>query len=242
MEINLLVAFTLGLFASVHCLGMCGGIITALSLGLPQTIRQDRLKFVTLIGAYNLGRIFSYAVAGALAGAFGYLFLGLVQNHTGHYAIRILAGVMLVLLGLHIAGWLPVLKRIEGIGARLWQLLRPLGQYFLPLDSPLKALFMGCIWGWLPCGMVYSVLLWSATSADPVSGSLVMFCFGLGTLPSLIAAGLLGDVLQRLFVRANIRKVFALVIIAFGIVSPWLQFDHHMPIAVHDLVCRGQFA
>ena len=235
MEVNLFVAFTLGLFSSVHCLGMCGGIITALSLGLPEAVRQDRLKFVTLVGAYNLGRIFSYAVAGALAGVFGSIFLGLVKNPTGHYGIRILAGVILVLLGLHLAGWLPVLKRIEGAGARIWRVIRPLGQYFLPIDSSLKALYLGCVWGWLPCGMVYSVLLWSATSADPVSGSLIMFCFGLGTLPALIGAGLLGDTLQRLFTRANIRKVFALIIIAFGIVSPWLQFNHHMPDAVHDM-------
>ena len=235
MEVNLFVAFTLGLFSSVHCLGMCGGIITALSLGLPETVRQDRLKFVTLVGAYNLGRVFSYAVAGALAGMFGYIFLGLVRHPAGHYGIRILAGVILVLLGLHLAGWLPVLKRIEGAGARIWRVIRPLGQYFLPVDSPPKALLMGCLWGWLPCGLVYSVLLWSATAADPISGSLMMFCFGLGTLPSLITAGLLGDSLQRLFARAHIRKVFALIIISFGIVSPWLHFNQPLPGAGHDM-------
>ena len=237
MEVNYLVAISLGLFSTVHCLGMCGGIITALSLGLPEKIKQDRTRFTTLVCAYNLGRICSYTVAGALAGIFGHIILGPIQNNTGHYVLRILAGLILVLLGLHIAGWISAIRRIEGMGNRVWQVIRPIGGYFLPVDSIPKALLMGCIWGWLPCGMVYSVLLWSATSVDPVVATLCMISFGLGTLPGMIGAGLLSNSLQRFFSRANIRKVFAVIIICFGIASPWIQFSHQMHAATdvhHD--------
>lgn len=228
MELNYPIAFTLGLFSTVHCLGMCGGIITALSLGLPEDIRQNRIWFTTLVCAYNLGRVLSYTVAGALAGIFGHIILSLIQNSTGHYILRILAGLILVLLGLHIAGWTPALKRIEGMGNRVWRVIRPIGGYFLPVDSVPKALLMGCIWGWLPCGMVYSVLLWSAASVDPVVATLCMLSFGLGTLPGMISAGLLSNSLQRLFARANIRKIFAVIIICFGIASPWIHFNQTM--------------
>lgn len=228
MELSYPIAFTLGLFSTVHCLGMCGGIITALSLGLPEDIKQNRLRFTILVCAYNLGRISSYAVAGAVAGMFGYIISGIAHNDTGHYFLRILAGLILVLLGLHIGGWISAIKRIEGLGARVWQVIRPIGAYFLPVDSMPKALLLGCIWGWLPCGMVYSVLLWSATSADPVGATLCMLCFGLGTLPGMISAGLLSNALLRLFARAGIRKGFAIIIICFGIASPWIQFSHQM--------------
>jgi len=235
MEINYPIAFTLGLFSTVHCLGMCGGIITALSLSLPEEVRHNRTRFTVLVCAFNLGRLCSYTVAGALAGVFGHIILGLVQNNAGHLILRILAGLILVLLGLHIAGWITAIKKIEGIGIRVWQVIRPIGSYFLPVDSTPKALLMGCIWGWLPCGLVYSVLLWSTTSIDPLVATLCMFSFGLGTLPGMISAGLLSNSLQRLFARASIRKVFAIIIIGFGIASPWIQLSHQMHDSAADM-------
>ncbi|MBF8269679.1 MAG: rane protein [Gammaproteobacteria bacterium] len=227
MTLNLIAAFTLGLFSTVHCLGMCGGIITALSLGLPETIRLNKRRFALLVSCYNFGRVLSYSLAGALAGFFGQVLLNLIDDDFGHYVLRGLAGLLLVLLGLHIGGWTGALRRLEGIGLTLWQIIRPIGGYFLPVDTPYKALLLGCIWGWLPCGLVYSVLLWSATSVDPVAGTLTMLCLGLGTLPGMITAGLFSSSLQQLATRANIRKVFALIIICFGLLSPWLQPDHH---------------
>ena len=227
MDLNLLAAFTLGLFSTVHCLGMCGGIITALSLGLPDRVRQHPWKFAVLVSCYNLGRILSYSLAGALAGVFGQILLNFIGNAIGHYVLRGLAGLLLVLLGLHIGGWTSAIRMLEGIGLKLWQYIRPIGGYFLPVDSPYKALFLGCLWGWLPCGLVYSLLLWSATSVDPVSGTLYMLCFGLGTLPGMITAGIFSGSLQRLAARANIRKLFALIIICFGLLSPWIQTDLH---------------
>jgi sulfite exporter TauE/SafE len=227
MAADLLIAFTLGLFSSVHCLGMCGGIITALSLGLPEGLAGSRRRRAACVSCYNLGRILSYSLAGALAGGFGLALNHIINTTTGYNILRWCAGLMLVLLGLHLAGWLPALRKLEGAGLRLWQVLRPVGALFLPVDTLYKALLMGCIWGWLPCGLVYSVLLWSAASGDPVTATLVMFCFGLGTLPSMITAGLLGDALQQLARRANVRKVFGSVVIVFGLLSPWLQPVQH---------------
>jgi hypothetical protein len=227
MTVNLPVAFALGLFSTVHCLGMCGGIITALSLGLPDVTQADRKRFAIRVCSYNLGRVLSYALAGALAGAFGHALLAVMGSGAGHYMLRGLAGLMLVLLGLHLAGWLNAARRLEGAGMRLWAIIRPIGGYFLPVDNVYKGLLVGCVWGWLPCGLVYSVLLWSATHADPVAGALIMLGFGLGTLPGMITAGLFSGALRELAARTNVRKVFAAIIIIFGLLTPWLPSADH---------------
>ena len=231
MVLNLFAAFILGLFSTVHCLGMCGGIITALSLGLPEAVRQDRGRSILLIAGYNLGRILSYSLAGALAGGAGLVFNHALGGGFGYAILRGLAALILVLLGLHLAGWMTALKYLEGFGLRIWQVLRPIGGYFLPVDNFPKALLLGCIWGWLPCGLVYSVLLWSATSADPVAATGYMFCFGLGTLPALITAGVFSDRLRKMASQGNLRKAFGIIIILLGLSSPWFNPHMHNPSA-----------
>lgn len=227
MEINFIVAFSLGIFSTIHCLGMCGGIITALSLGLPDKVKGNRKIYYAIISSYNIGRVLSYTVAGAMAGIIGHMVSSQFGSNTGYQVMRILAGVILVFLGLHIAGWVSGIKYIEGLGMKFWGKIQPVGRWFLPVDTPLKALIIGCIWGWLPCGLVYSVLLWSAASVDPVTGTLYMFCFGIGTLPGMVTAGILSGSMQRHASRAYIRKTFAIIIIIFGVISPWLQIGHH---------------
>lgn len=227
VEINYFIAFSLGIFSTVHCLGMCGGIITALSLGLPGHVRQNRKIYVPIICTYNLGRVFSYAVAGAIAGIFGHIILNQFESNAGYFLIRLIAGLVLVMLGLHIAGWSYGIRHIEGLGMKLWKVVQPIGRHFLPVDSIFKALVMGCLWGWLPCGLVYSVLLWSVTSTDPLSGTVYMLCFGLGTLPGMITAGILSSSLQKFASRDKIRKLFGLFIICFGLISPWIEVHQH---------------
>lgn len=221
-----LIAFWLGLFSTLHCWGMCGGIIGALSLNLPESVRNNSLSTFKTISAYNLGRISSYTIAGAFAGGFSYLATNTMQIERGHNVLQLFAGTILVLLGLHIAGWLPAFSRIEGYGFKIWRILQPLGKALLPADSFIKATLTGALWGWLPCGLVYAVLLWSLSSGDPLNGALYMLAFGLGTLPSMISAGMAGNLLRN----RNLKRTTGIIIICFGLATPLLPLiipTHH---------------
>jgi len=224
MLANISIAFLLGLFSSVHCLGMCGGIIGALSMGFPASVRSRGYLSFMMVCAYNLGRVGSYTCAGLL---FGSTALLLPATADGHLILQLIAAAVLVLLGLNIGGWLGRWLFIESLGVRAWRHIQPLGKRFLPVDTIPKALLMGMVWGWLPCGLVYSVLLWAAASGTSVSGALIMFCFGLGTLPGMITAGLAADRLRNRLQRGAIKKIFAVIIILFGLVSPWLHLTMH---------------
>lgn len=220
MYLNCSIALLLGLFSGIHCLGMCGGIIGALSMGLPESVRAGRFETFIMVCGYNMGRIFSYTFAGAVTGSVGLL---LLKASIGYLILRIIAGTVLVLLGLNIGGWLPRLSLLERFGIKAWRVIQPLGKRFLPVDSFFRAVMIGMVWGWLPCGLVYSVLLWSAASGNPLYGGFIMLSFGLGTLPTLIATGMAAGMLQNWLRRSLIRKTFAVIIMLFGAASPWLH-------------------
>ena len=226
-ELSFLVPFSLGLFSTLHCLAMCGGIITALSMGLIAAPSGN--TGYALVFNYNLGRIISYSIAGVMAGTAGMLFTQLTPEGSGHRILQIIAGLFLVMLGLHIGGWFPQFKKIEHISARAWQLLQPVGRLFIPVDHWFKALIVGSIWGWLPCGLVYSVLLWTVASADPIIGGSYMFAFGLGTLPGMVAAGILGERMRSILQKNRIKKVAGILILGYGV---WSVFVN--PVTLHS--------
>lgn len=151
-------ALILGLLGGGHCLGMCGGLMGALTLAIPAEQRGRRLR---LLLAYNLGRILSYACAGLLLGLAGWA----VARTPLAGALRVVAGLLLIAMGLYLAGWWSGLTRVEALGRGLWRHLEPFARRLLPVSSLPRALLLGAIWGWLPCGLVYSTLLW-ATSRD----------------------------------------------------------------------------
>ena len=210
-EIDLISAFVVGLLGGVHCVGMCGGIVGALSLGLPS---QRQLPI--LLG-YNLGRISSYTLAGALMGALGFYFSGLLPVQTAQRVLLGLAGVFMVLLGLYLGGWWNLLSRIERMGGVLWRRIEPLGRGLLPVRSPGQAVALGLLWGWLPCGLVYSALVWTVASGGPVQGGLLMLAFGLGTLPNLLLMGVAAVQLQRWVRKRATRAIAGGLIIALGL-------------------------
>jgi hypothetical protein len=220
--INPLIAFNLGLFSTLHCLGMCGGIISALSLSAPTKTGGLPVSRAGFVFAYNIGRVFSYTLAGAITGFLGERFMFIIMPDSGHRVLQFIAGVVLVLIGLHLAGWLPKLRQIEASGLKLWQLIQPAGKYFFPVNRLDKALMIGIIWGWLPCALVYSVLLWSLTSGNAWIGALWMFAFGLGTLPGMFTAGIMGSKLLDVLKQKSFRIWTGVIIILFGVASPFL--------------------
>lgn len=209
-------AFAIGLLSALHCIGMCGGIAGALSLSLPAARRAHWRGLLVYLLAYNLGRVLSYALAGAAFGSLGGVLL--VSGHLWlHDALRWLAALVMVGAGLSIAGWLPRLQGLERLGAPIWRWLEPWGRRLLPVDSLPKATLYGAVWGWLPCGLVYTLLLGAPAQGGPLAGALYMALFGLGTWPVLIATGLFAGRLHRYAGDARLRVVAGLAVTGLGL-------------------------
>ncbi|WP_100641357.1 sulfite exporter TauE/SafE family protein [Alteromonas facilis] len=210
-EFNLFAAFLIGLAGGVHCLGMCGGITVALQSAIP---RNANPLIYSL--SYHLGRIASYAVAGALAGYVGTIISHASKSH-GLSILTILSGIMLVLLGSYIGNWYRGLLKLEKLGGFLWRFIQPVSKRLIPFRSPIHALSYGIVWGWLPCGLVYSTLSWSMAAGSSLQGGLIMLMFGLGTLPLMLAVSIGSSNLTSIL-RANYLKQFiALLLASYGV-------------------------
>lgn len=215
---TLLAAFVIGLLGGVHCAGMCGGIAAALSLGTvrPPGPLSGRAPWAILL-AYNLGRISSYALAGAAAGTAGWFATRMTDVHQGQLVLQAVAGVFMVALGLYLAGWWQGLAGVERAGGVVWRRLEPLGRRIMPVRGPRQALALGLVWGWLPCGLVYSVLIWSISSGGPVRGAALMAAFGLGTLPNLLLMGVMAAKLGAVLRRRSVRVAAGVLVAGFGV-------------------------
>lgn len=213
--VGLLGAFVVGLLGGVHCLGMCGGIVGALSLGGGGSARWPVLL------AYNAGRISSYTLAGALAGGLGYYFSALAPVQNAQLGLQLVAAVFLVLMGLYLAGWWNLLLGVERFGAVLWRRIEPLGRGLLPVRSVGQAYLLGMLWGWLPCGLVYTALVWTLSAGGAVEGAALMLAFGLGTLPNLLLMGAAAAHLGRWVRTPGVRQAAGLLVIGFGLVMLW---------------------
>ena len=217
MELSYLAAFMVGLLGGVHCVGMCGGIVGALSFGLPEKARGRTVAMMPYLLGYNIGRLFSYTVAGALLGGIGALAAHLLVLNQAQTILQIIAGLFMVALGLYLGGWWFGINRLERVGGRLWAVLEPHARKLLPVRSPGQALAMGLVWGWLPCGLVYSVLIMAMASGSAVEGALLLLSFGLGTLPNLLAMGMIAGRLTSLLRRPWVMKMAGLSVILIGV-------------------------
>jgi sulfite exporter TauE/SafE len=184
-------AALVGLAGGVHCVGMCGGIVGALAGATGQRQPAMRLHL-----AYSAGRILSYGLAGALAGSAGGVLgwagsaaLGVRGSMVGQSIFMLAASLMLIMLGLYLSGLAPVLRHMESLGAGLWRRLQPLARPLLPAATLPRAVGLGAIWGFLPCGLVYAMLVTAMATGSPALGAAVLVAFGLGTLPNLLAVG-----------------------------------------------------
>lgn len=224
-EYSLISAFIIGIVGGVHCIGMCGGIVTALSFATaPDAVAAAATKKLFIHLSYNLGRISSYAVMGALFGWLGQLSTQLVFAHQAQVILKIIAGVFMLLLGLYLCNWWRGLTYIEKLGGYWWRLLEPFARRLIPIRSPAQGFAVGLVWGWLPCGLVYSVLVWSLSSGGAVAGASLMLAFGLGTLPNLLLMGLAAGSLQRFFHRQYIKTIAGVLVMGFAIVMLYQVF------------------
>jgi len=227
MDVSLFPVFVVGLLGSVHCAGMCGGIVGALSLAPPRVrpgapviaLHAVDARPAARTLAYNAGRIASYATAGALAGGLAggaarWSALPLLQE-----AAYVAANLMLVALGLYLMDLWRGVARIEAGGRRLWQHVFPLLGRVGPPDTAGRMFVAGALWGWLPCAMVYSVLVTAMLSGSGGQGAAVMLAFGLGTLPMTMALGLAGARLRGWLQKSAVRLACGATVLGFGLLG-----------------------
>lgn len=225
VETSYIAAFLVGLLGGVHCVGMCGGIVGALCLGSGNnldkeqnnTAQENFKKMFPYLLSYNVGRISSYTLAGILMGGIGWLGSHLFTLYSIQQTLEIIAAIFMLALGLYIAGWWKGLANIERWGGKvIWKRLEPLGRRFMPVTSYRQALFLGLVWGWLPCGLVYSVIIWTISTQSPFEGGLLMLSFGLGTLPNLLLMGIFASTLNQFIQQPWVRQVAGVMIMAFA--------------------------
>jgi len=214
-ELTIMAAFMVGLLGSTHCIGMCGGIVGALTMGLSEATRRSWTKLLPYLLAYNIGRLFSYSLAGLIVGLLSSSVSGFFQ--IGRYPVGgIAGGVFMVALGIYIAGWWQTMAPLERLGGYFWRLIEPVGRRFIPVKSTAQALGLGIFWGWLPCGLVYSTLALAATSGDAIRSASLMLAFGVGTLPMLLAMGGFAEKLSYITRNKWTRYTAGILLIAFG--------------------------
>jgi uncharacterized protein len=217
IEVTYFAAFLVGLLGGVHCVGMCGGIVGALSFGLPEQTRGRFSALLPYLLNYNLGRLISYTVAGALLGGVGALAANLVTLHQAQSVLQIIAGLFMIAMGLYLGGWWFGMNKLERLGGKLWRFIEPFGRRLLPVQKPSQALVMGLVWGWLPCGLVYSALIWAISAGSALKGGLLLLSFGLGTLPNLLAMGIFAGKLTALLRRPGVMHLAGTLVILIGL-------------------------
>ena len=211
------VAFLVGVLGSMHCAGMCGGILGALTYSLPADVRTRPGRLLGVLLALNLGRIGSYTAAGALVGWAGGTLATLSGAVWIGFTFRGLAALVVIGIGLYLGGWFPRLVVVEHLGTPLWSHLAPLANRLMPIRGPGQAALYGVLWGWLPCGLVYSMLISVPAQAGALPGALYMALFGAGTLPLTLGGGLLAGRLYALARDRRYRTVAGLGVITLGL-------------------------
>lgn len=210
-ETTLFTLFLIGFFGGSHCVGMCGGLSSAFALQLPPHIKR-----FWLILLLNTGRITSYTLIGLILGSLGQVGISLDQTRGLQNGLYIAANLLLLLIGLYLAGLSGWVRHIESLGKPIWKRLNPLLNRLLPIRSIPACFGVGLLWGWLPCGLVYSASLYAFGSGSALTGGLYMLAFALGTLPNLLAMGFFASQLRSLLQNQTVRLITGLFVSAWA--------------------------
>jgi len=213
------IALFIGLFSSLHCISMCGSIIGTLSFSLKPEIRQNKVKMTAFIFSYNLGRIFSYMLAGLIVGLIESLLSLPFGDEHGHQLLKIISAIIITGAGFYIAGWFPSFAYIEKTGSHFWKTIEPYGRKLIPVTSLKQAFLFGMVWGWIPCGLVYTALALSATAGDISTSILIMLAFGVGTLPAVMRTGMVSSFISRLSSLKITKQVVGMLLVLVAVIS-----------------------
>jgi sulfite exporter TauE/SafE len=211
-------AFVSGLLSTAHCIWMCGGIIGTLTLSLQRDIQNKKRQLALYVIAYNVGRIGTYMVAGTVGGLLGSLAASFLEPSCMHTVSRLIVFLTLLGMGLYLAGWFPGFAMLESLGKPVWRLVEPIGQRMLPVRHIRHAIAFGAIWGLIPCGLSYSAFIWAASTGSPTQAAFVMLAYGMGTLPSVMTAGLFTGWIVRFTRLRAMNYIIGLILIGLALV------------------------
>lgn len=227
------VALLMGLFSALHCLGMCGSIIGSLTLSLKREIRENKRELLPYVASYNAGRVMSYSLAGLVAGLLeSVLSMPFGEGH-GHRVLQIVSALVMLGAGLHVAGWFPRFAYIEKVGGLIWRRIEPYGRRLVPVETLPRAFIFGMVWGWMPCGLVYTALALAATTGDVWRSAFTMLFFGLGTMPAVMGVGIMTSWMVRLSSLRPFRVLAGVTLIVLALMA---AFPGHNPFVQHVMV------
>lgn len=213
MITSLVAAFMIGVLGAGHCIAMCGGISGAIAHANKQTTASSALAPLF----YNLGRVTSYTLIGAVVGFTAKIGLNFGAGYELLLILRFVSGITLILIGLYIAQLNSAILQLEKVGRLVWQYIQPLARKFMPLKTPYHAFPLGFLWGWLPCGLVYSALTLALSTGSTLNSALTMLAFGLGTFPIMFLAGSLSTKFNDLIRNTKFKRVSSLLLVLFGL-------------------------
>jgi sulfite exporter TauE/SafE len=214
-------AFLIGLLGAGHCIGMCSGIASALSFSINPTQKNGLLSLLL----YNLGRVTSYSLAGFIFASSSSVLIIWMGGKESLIYLRIFAAIVMLLLALYIAQLWNGLLLVEKAGQFIWTFIKPLAQHFIPLKHPTLAFPLGFFWGWLPCGLVYSSLVWAISSANGLNGLVIMLGFGLGTLPAMMIVGTLSHQLKTILNKKWFRYGSGIILALFALQTIYIAIQ-----------------
>ncbi len=223
-----LTAFLVGILGGVHCLGMCGGVVGSLTFNLAPSVQTHFRKMLPFQLSYNAGRISSYMVLGGVFGFLGASLANLATFLPAQQVLQWVAGLFMIALGLYLGGWWFGVVAIEKLGAKVWQWLQPLTKRFHRVDHLYQAYLYGLLWGWLPCGLVYSMLIMALSAGSALNGALVMGAFGLGTLPNLLLMGAFAFYLTKWSRKLWVRRTAGVLVMLLGAWQIYLATHVHI--------------
>ncbi|MDD4915945.1 MAG: sulfite exporter TauE/SafE family protein [Methylococcales bacterium] len=226
-------AFIMGLFSSLHCIGMCGSIIGTLTLSLDRAVRDNRRSLFGYVLNYNLGRICSYTLSGVVVGFVEYFLTMPFAGGHGYRIMQVLAAMIMSGAGLYIGGWFPQFAYIEKIGSRWWKLVEPFGRRLIPVKTRTHAFLFGMIWGWLPCGLIYTALALSATAGGIAHSAFTMLAFGMGTLPAVMGVGIMTSMLAKLSRIQRFKQLVGVLFIFFALLAAFPELN---PMRLHHIM------
>lgn len=212
-SIDLAAIIGVAFFTSLgHCSGMCGGFVVAYTASkIDRGSSKPSQAFSHLL--YNLGRVSTYTVLGAV---FGFLGSMIAFERESQGVMYLAIAVLMVLMGLSILGFSAFMTKLESVTS-LNRLLTPLFQKLLRSRSKPSFFILGMLNGLLPCGFVYFFAVSAAGTASMIDGALVMFLFGLSTIPMLFSMGFFVGLLKNVDFRGKMNTIAGLIVTAYGL-------------------------
>ncbi len=214
-------ALATGFMASGHCVGMCGPMA---ALGVAQS-QQHRVRRAAV---YNAARLLSYATVGTAFGALGLALGSATDMAMWSFYLRVALGAVMLLIGLRLLLARRGASVFERAGGVLWRRIAPLTRHLDPARRTRDLFVLGLLWGYLPCGMVYSMLAVAALSGTAAGGAATMLAFGVGTLPAMLGLSLAGSRLAFLRQPGAARGLGAVLVLS-GLWMAALPLYHGLP-------------